>query len=306
MAINTESLKQHIESISPSIVNELQRDLVRHFDKCGLYYRVFSRSKSAFSTISKMQTKRYEEIGSKMQDLIGVRLALYFKDDIDLCVDIVEKNYTVVEIVRDEETSDKFRPMRLNIVCKLPERITSLFTPDLWLFPIDQTFEIQVRTIFSEGWHEVEHDLRYKNQQDWEEHIELSRNLNGIFATLETCDWAILNVLDQLAYQKYKVGDWEAMLRNHLRIHMDNSGLDKRIIELFDCNHDLAKDFFRVERKKFLLYMSNPNMHSFPKNLNNFVFLINELMIKNVDISELVPNFMKEHILQLEMNDIRN
>lgn len=231
-----------------------------------------------------------------MQDIIGVRIVLYFKDDIDLCLTIIRKNYSIIEIVRDEENTDTFRPMRLNIVCRMPDSIISQFSSEIWTFPIDTTFEIQIRTIFSEGWHEVEHDLRYKHKSDWDDHIELSRNLNGILATLETCDWTILNVLEQLAYQKYKEHDWEAMLRNHLRIRMDSTGLSKDIICILNENPALAKDFYRVDRQEFLLYLSNPYLRSFPKKLDNIVFLINELLIRDSSLSEITPSLLKDHI----------
>lgn len=224
-----------------------------------------------------------------MQDLIGVRIALYFKDDIDLCIEIIKNNYIVLEIVRDEERTDLFSPVRLNIVCKMPTEICDNFSEDLWYYPIDDTFEIQIRTVFSEGWHEIEHDFRYKRKADWDDLVGSSRNLNGIFATLETCDWAILNLLDQLAYQKYHTGKWEAMLRNHFRIRMDNSPLRGDIITLFDSNHTIAKDFLKVDRMKLLLYLSRPDFHSFPLNINNLIFLTNELIIKDSYLSSIAP-----------------
>lgn len=258
MDLDKKQLQREIDSISPSIVHELERDLSDHFDKCGLFYRMFSRQKSSFSTIDKLIRKgaEYQKQNKKMQDLLGVRLALYFKDDIDLCVKIIQNNYSIIEIVRDEEESDVFKPMRLNIVCDLPDKISLLFNQSLWDFPIDKTFEIQIRTVFSEGWHEIEHDLRYKHKSDWKTHMDLSRNLNGIFATLETCDWAILNVLDQLAYYKYQSRDWEPMLRTHLRIRINNENLSKDIIDIFNENHNVAKSFFKFDRKRLLEHLS--------------------------------------------------
>ena len=298
MAVDRERLKRQVEAIPQTIAHELERELAKHFDKCGLFYRVFSRCKSAMSTVDKISEKEeeYRCKGKKMQDIIGVRVVLYFKDDVDLCISIIENNYSIIEIVRDEEKSDIFRPMRLNIVCHMPDNIRQQFESEIWSFPIDSTFEMQIRTIFSEGWHEVEHDLRYKHKADWNPHIELSRNLNGIFATLETCDWAILNILDQLAYQKYKVKDWEAMLRNHLRIRMDNTRLSEEIKAIFDSNQILAKDFFRVDRKTLLLYLSNPYLRNFTKKLNNVVFLTNELIINNSSLSSIAPRLIKDHI----------
>lgn len=142
--------------------------------------------------------------------------------------------------------------------------------------------------------------MRYKHKSDWKAHIDLSRNLNGIFATLETCDWAILNVLDQLAYQKYKAKDWDAMLRNHLRIRMDNSNLSDKIIKLFNEDINLAKEFFKVDRKRLLLYLSNPSMRFVPKKLDNIVFLINELIIKDPKLSEIVPTTIKNLVRKMD------
>lgn len=302
MSINKELLIEQVDAIPSSIPNGLERDVSKHFDKCGLFYRIFSRSKSGYSSAIKIETKEkeYEEKGKKMQDLIGIRVALYFKDDIDLCVKIIENNFSIVEIVRDPEGSDIFKPQRLNIVCNMPDSISSQFSPDLWQFPIDKTFEIQIRTIFSEGWHEVEHDLRYKHKSDWDEHIELSRNLNGLFATLETCDWAMINVLDQLAYQKYQKHDWEPMLRNHFRIRLDNDRLSEKIIDIFNNNQHIAKEFFKIDRKKLLVLLCDSRLTSFPKKLNNIVFLANELIIKSKEISELTPQLIRERIKKLE------
>lgn len=302
MSIDKDFLEKQIGAISPAIAHELEREISQKFDKCGIFYRIFSRCKSAASTVEKLIKKEeeYKEKNKKMQDLIGVRVALYFKDDIDLCIKIIENCFNTVELVRDEEESEKFSPMRLNMVCKMPDSIISLFSSEIWEFPIDKTFEIQIRTIFSEGWHEVEHDLRYKHKTDWEAHIDLSRNLNGIFATLETCDWAILNVLDQLAYQKYKAKDWDAMLRNHLRIRMDNSKLSDKIVKLFNEDINLAKEFFKVDRKRLLLYLSNPSIHSVPKKLDNIVFLINELIIKEPKLSEIVPTTIKNLVRKID------
>ena len=239
-----------------------------------------------------------------MQDLIGVRIALYFKDDIDVCVEILKSNYTVIEMVRDEEKSDTFSPMRLNLVCQMPESVSTTLSSNLWEFPIDKTFEIQVRTIFSEGWHEVEHDLRYKNKSDWADHMDLSRNLNGILATLETCDWAIINVLDRLAYQKYKNRDWNAMMRNHLRMHLENAPLSSAIVDIFNNDNSLAKEFFRVDRKAILLQLSSNKMFMLPKRLDNIVYFANEFIVHDPRITALIPQRLKER-LELALASIK-
>ena len=289
MEIDYEELEKQIKMIPPQIGYELQREMENRLKKCGLYYRMFSRTKGASSVVKKMKKKQYNSTKKKMQDLIGVRVALYFRDDVDICVELIKQQYQVVEITRDAKTSDKFSPIRLNIVCKMPDIISNRFEQELWSFPIDKTFEVQIRTVFSEGWHEVEHDLRYKNQDDWAEHMELSRSLNGIFAALELCDRSILNVLDELAYNKYKSGDWNAMLRNHLRLRLDNDQLSPNLTQLFTENQQLAKDFYKVNRDKLLLLLGNENMCTFPMRMDNIVYIINEFIVHNSEISALVP-----------------
>lgn len=296
MALDIEALEREVQSIPPSISKDIERNISKLFDKCGLYYRIFCRCKSGQSAAKKIQIKKYNGTGKKLQDLIGVRIALYFKDDIDVCVEILKSNYTVIEMVRDEEKSDTFSPMRINLVCRMPESVSATLSSDLWEFPIDKTFEIQVRTIFSEGWHEVEHDLRYKNKSDWVDHMDLSRNLNGILATLETCDWAIINVLDHLAYQKYKNRDWNAMMRNHLRMHLENTPLSPSIVDIFDSDNNLAKEFFRVDRKVILLRLSNNKMITLPKRLDNIVYFANEFIVNDPRITALIPQRLKEQL----------
>lgn len=296
MDMDYTKLKKHIGSIPYAIVMDLEERINTLFDRCGLYYRIFSRCKSPESTVMKMQVKNYAKEGKHMQDLIGVRIALYFKDDIDVCVKIIQDNYRVVEIVYDQETSDKFCPTRLNIVCRMPDDIADQFDSELWEFPIDRTFEVQIRTVFSEGWHEVEHDLRYKNQKDWIEHLDLSRSLNGVYATLETCDWVIINICNAMAYSKYKNGDWSSMLRNHLRIHFKDSAMSPELTKLLDNDQNLAKELFRCEREPLLLCLSNKKMISFPRTMSNIVFLINELSIHNECIFSLTPPLLKKRL----------
>lgn len=134
--------------------------------------------------------------------------------------------------------------MRLNYICRLPADIKDLFSPVFFeRCPIDDTFELQIRTVFSEGWHEIEHDLRYKCKEDWDDEDELWRTMNGIFATLETCDWSILALFDQLTYKMYMASNWEGMLRNKYRIRFATGSLCDDIKKCFQM--------IKIPRKNF-------------------------------------------------------
>lgn len=287
--VSEDKIRKELDMLPYTIPKNAEDYVSKILNKAGIYYRVFARAKSATSTINKMKNKNYSSI-KKMQDVLGVRVALYFKDDIDICVRMLKSELELVDESIDQEEEDRFSPTRLNLVFRMPSSITQLFTETIWDLPIDQTFEIQVRTIFSEGWHEVEHDLRYKNKVDWETVPGLSRSLNGIFATLDTCDWAILHVFDELAYIKYKNEEWECMLRNHWRIHMVDDKLSPEIIGIFDNNKELAKSFYRVPREKVIECISDDKTHRVPKTMRNIIFIVNMRIIHNETINSITPS----------------
>jgi len=232
-----------------------------------------------------------------MQDLVGVRIALYFSDDVPLCQEIIEKYYKVDNISKTTIEPDKFSQERLNLVCWMPDEVADQFDPSLWNdYPIDKTFEIQIRTIFSEGWHEVEHDIRYKSLSDWNEYPELSRNLNGVFATLETCDWAILSIINDLAYRQYKSSQWAQMIKTKMRIHLQSDSLPDNIVEFLNANPMIGKKLFRADREQVLLFMVFDLKKNIPLKLENLVYIINASTIKDPTLASLAPPIIQSRL----------
>ena len=138
-------VKTAVDAIPQSIVNEIQNTLSASLDKCGLYYRIFSRRKSGDSAMEKIRRKGYADSNKKMQDLIGVRIALYFKDDIKFCQKLVGKTFSIDEenTVRDAADSSTFQAERLNLICKMPEDTINNLVSEIWQYLIDKTFELQ-------------------------------------------------------------------------------------------------------------------------------------------------------------------
>ena len=82
----------------PAIVEQdLKRIISDRLEQCGLYYRVFSRIKTASSMAHKFEMKDYGEGNRKLQDLIGVRVNLYFDDDVDICKKIMENTFDLIQ-----------------------------------------------------------------------------------------------------------------------------------------------------------------------------------------------------------------
>ena len=244
-----------------------------------------------------------------MQDIIGVRIVLYFMDDVDILNDFLHQqprfldDSTSLEDLRKaqmldhqiENLSEKmFMPTRLNLIFRMENKHGEMLQRQLELDKnidsslIDDTYEIQIRTVLSEGWHEVEHDLRYKSKDEqwWSECEDESRMLNGIYATLETSERALQQIFSSIAYKNYKSKEWSAMMRNHLRIHTQDVCLSPSILKVLNGDVELAKAIFRVPRNKildFLLNLKKP----FPLKMDNLLFLVNRLSCNNKTIIEL-------------------
>ena len=63
-------------------MNDLISGIEMYLQKAGLYFRIFGRIKSPASIAEKIKRKGYCKTGGHMQDLIGIRIALYFSDDV--------------------------------------------------------------------------------------------------------------------------------------------------------------------------------------------------------------------------------
>jgi ppGpp synthetase/RelA/SpoT-type nucleotidyltranferase len=290
------NLEQDFAQIPPQILTTMAQLLTQGLEQCGLYYRLFTRTKTAASTRSKLLAKQYPP-GKKMQDLFGIRIATYFQDDQAICRRIIEDRFSVVSVTEDRPDPNTFSPTRLNLICKLPLSCRQAMPGVIYQqYPIDSTVEIQLRTVFSEGWHEVEHDLRYKAKDDWKGSEDLSRALNGIFATLITCDWSMLNIFDDLVYRKYREKDWTAMLKNKLRIHVAEPPLSQPLRDLLTGHPELAAELYQLDRSALLDFLSDTRFHPPEKTLDNLVFLMNELFMHNPAISALTPEALRQEV----------
>lgn len=301
--VSKDIFDKKLDKLYSTVINipekEIEKIICKKLDKCGIMYRVFSRTKERESVKDKIKKKRdiYLSNGKKMQDLVGIRIVLYFKDDIDICIDILKQLFDVDNFEYDKPNAETFKPQRINYVFKMPEEIMKVSDDISKICFIDNTFEVQIRTIFSEGWHEVEHDIRYKYLEEWNTVPDFSRELNGILAVLEICDHNIMSICEQLAYKKYKEKEWDSMIRNKFRLRFSHQSLDSGLSQILSDNPKLAKELFRFDREK-LIYCFAEN--SMPRNCNNVVYIINEMQLHNEAISILTPSVIVDKCKKLK------
>ncbi len=286
-----------IERIARSILNQIEIDLMH----AGIFFRIFFRCKNEKSLDKKLSIKnengslKYDSKEKLIRDIIGIRINLYFLEDLDIITKFFKEKYIpqFVEETIDLNTTTEFKPTRVNIIYRIPEEYLSEFTEVIKDSRVDSTFELQLRTIFSEGWHEVEHDLRYKCQKDWDDYPDLSRTLNGILASLETNEWSMIQLFERLSYSHYKNGNVSAMIRTKLRIRFDDYSISDKLTMLLGKEETFSKDFFKLDRNLIVNFLLRKKIH-FPYSLENMIYLINFVFIKCNAVLQITPKILLE------------
>lgn len=278
MADYTREDIEKLIDIPASVEYEIKELLDSNLRKCGIFSRTFSRRKSAASLERKFVKPEYKA-GKKVQDIIGVRITLYFEDDIEICKKLLREWFRPVDNWEEYDNSiAEFRASKINGIFELNGDWIRRIGAETWSLPIDQTFEIQLRTIFFEGWHEVEHDMRYKNKDIWNNYPVFSRKLNSVVATLELCDSSMVSICEDFAHRLYLDKEWDAMIRMHYRLRLTDDSINPELKEILDANNKtLGKRLYRCRRETLISKLLAEKKHNDAGvNINQIIILANE------------------------------
>ncbi len=259
MKYNVEEIQEkiHFRQIE-GIGDRLEDDISGILRRAGMYFRIFYRAKTPDSIAQKLEKQGYGfgENDKRMQDLLGLRVVAYYQDDIEIIRTILEKTFRQVgDWSKTDNTEVEFKASKLNGVFRIPDEYQRVYDGDIDFLPIDATFEVQLRTISFEGWHEIEHDMRYKSpygEDYWRNNEDLSRTLNCVLANLELCDWTTLNVFDKLSEFHYNEKNWEMMLKSKFRLRFDRQPLAKEICDFLDKNPCVSYCMYSCSRPEVI------------------------------------------------------
>lgn len=276
----------------------IRREIDELLQKSGILFRTFGRGKSSSSINNKISNApgKYSINGRLIQDAVGIRVALYFFEDTLIVEKLLSDQYkieidaTTIDLLK----SDQFKVSRHNLIFRTDLENKDLMQRAAMKRPIDSTFEVQLRSILSEGWHEVDHDLRYKCKDSWHGQSDLDRALNGILATLETSEWSMKKIFDDLAYRHYKLKNWPAMLHSKFRMRTKPE-LSSELMQELNRNNDLAKEILRVDRSKVISSISKATP-KIPINLDNILLVANSVGPKDPGLIMLTPKIILEAI----------
>ncbi len=288
--------EQEIEEIN-NVKMSLLNTLVTKLNNAGIFFNSTSRIKSESSLLHKLETGKYsmQEGGRKIQDIIGIRINLFYLEDMDICEKILEETFLLDNWSKTKNEENKFEAQKCNGVFRIPSKYLRNIPASVWNKPFDQTFEVQLRTVLFEGWHEIEHEMRYKyklgsdsKETDlWTGHEDLSRVMNSIIANLELCDWSIMQIFNSIHDSQYKEKNWENAIRSKYRLRITQDPLKPELREYLDNNPDIVAQFHTVSKRELVEILLNKKYH---KELtpDRVIYLINKEIVHNEYISRLL------------------
>lgn len=194
--MDKEKLNQVLSSEYSSIVEKLDRlrkalvdQLYILFEKndIQLGFPIQHRTKSINSILDKVSSGRYTPKKSvqEVQDLVGLRIILLFKRDIDTLSSILEKTLTVRKKYDTSERlkDDQFGYSSLHYVVEIPN---GWLTVPTFAGLGNIQIEVQVRTLSQHSWAEASKILQYKREGSVPK--QLLRSIGRVSALLETVD----------------------------------------------------------------------------------------------------------------------
>jgi len=281
------------------IAELMKAEMKARLKKSGVMHHLFSRVKTPASIRHKMALKGDKYISGKarIQDILGFRIVFYFPDDVDImafhlsCMDILDSSV-------DRPDVCTFSPKRLNLTMRIPEEYIEDFRaglPQEYAQYIDDAYELQLRTVYSEGWHEVEHDLRYKCKEDWVGYENYSRTLNGVIATLETAEYSMMAIFNELSEKNLQDGNFRSMVRNRLRLRIVSEDFSPEVKQFLNTHPDIVSELYHTDRMVFILTLLN-HREAIPLSYDNIIFLQNRIFLHNEEITALESEDSREKI----------
>lgn len=166
------------------------------------FHFVEARAKSVESFCEKITRpgKMYKDPLNEIPDIIGVRIVVYYSDDVAACGRLVRNEFKILEMELNHQPEklsvDQFGYLSVHYVAALSSARRKLLE---WKAFATYRFEIQLRTVLQHSWAAVSHALQYKREGDVAP--ELRRKLHRLAGLFELADEEFLALRD-LALKK--------------------------------------------------------------------------------------------------------
>lgn len=209
-----------LESLFPQLLEQAQIS----------YVQVDGRTKDVPNFVNKLQRKgeKYEDPLGEVTDLSGIRIVLYYLDDVERVGRMIEDQFEVDSTNSGDKAAsmdpDRFGYLSTHYVVRPSATRSPL--PE-WREFADLWAEIQVRTVLQHAWGAISRKLAYASVR--EAPRDLQRNLNRLSALLELADDEFVDI--RLAREGIERQYDREVERGNLDLEIDESSLDSYIRE---------------------------------------------------------------------------
>lgn len=194
--MSKKELQDFIKIHSPftRMLNELIKSIL---DSRSIKYHIIeSRTKALESLEEKIERKGINDVKKEILDITGIRIILYYDDDLDLVEKIISSNFIVDKknSVNKEKIyeNNEFGYLSRHFIVRLNKKRADL---EEWSRFIKLNAEIQVRTVLQHSWASISHELYYKKRYDIPR--ELNRKLFRLAGLFELADEQFLQIRNE-------------------------------------------------------------------------------------------------------------
>ena len=170
-----------------------QLDQLLSDNRISLGFPIQYRVKTFASFSEKLERRGHASV-SEISDLVGIRLILQFRRDIERACNLVSKNFNVVERQDSSNrlTADHFGYASVHYIITLDDSWHKVptFAPFRGM-----KAEIQIRTTAQHIWAAASHTLQYKHEGSVP--LSIRRSIHRVAALLETVDLEFERVLEE-------------------------------------------------------------------------------------------------------------
>ncbi len=288
------------------LTNEVER-LLKSFlkdDKIN-YHLIESRTKTLVSFEDKIKRKgnKYEDPLNDITDICGVRIILYYQDQINHVIKILKENF----IIDEEHTVDKSQLLKddqfgynsPNYMIMLDSNRTNLKE---WMKYKNRKIEVQIKTVLQHAWASISHSIEYKNKQDIPN--SLRRKLYRLAGLFELVDEQFLEIRTKNEEITEEIYDVDKLNNNLDYDELNLLTLRKYFEEKNDVIENLiesaTKAGFLITGEIFQKYLSQILKVASILNINSLsafnLFIKQRLHLAEVYLAQIFSNSSNPHL----------
>ena len=177
-----DSTYENLKEILPSDLKNIDRISYRVKDEDSFLQKAFRKKDNG--------DLKYSEPIYEIQDIIGLRLVVFYKQDVEYYVKFILNAYREIEdqvIVPDDER--KFGYEGRHFILSIPPQLMGPYRGNE---SIPKFFELQIKTLYEHAWSESNHDLIYKPQ------VNITPQMQRSMAFIAAQSWGADKILSEL------------------------------------------------------------------------------------------------------------